>query len=453
MNFVFLSTMKWGDYEGAFAPVQIAAELARRGHRIVFVQNLALDSTVHEPNVKVLGLEELGVPRVVMELAGHGVYVGALDEVLTPLANLLAPDAPWIVVLNSPFDPFVRLLPFFQERGDWLVYYAQDNYAAMFELGYTLYNPTQERKVVRCADLVLTLSEPVAEKLSNAGRTVQVVPDAVDPNAFRKSASGTVPDILRGAECTLGFWGTLTAPMFDAELVEAVARSHPQWAFNLIGRYDLASEFRSLYERLAALPNVRFHGRVNHNELARYASAFDVMLIPAPDNDFSRGRDPLKLYEYLSAYKPVVASHMPQLRGAPYTYFGDTPDEFACAVQNAQKTLVEHKVVDTYLAQHTWGARTDAFLTHIHAMQQTSRGSHGMLDMQALENAGKQQPVSALGMDEWTSVVYALREWSKQAAELPKVQSWARELEATNRAQAQELPTRLAQQLKGIWRK
>ena len=44
-------------------------------------------------------------------------------------------------------------------------------------------------------------------------------------------------------------------------------------------------------------------------------AAFDVGLIPYLWNDYTRSCFPLKLYEYLAAGKPVVATGLPELAG------------------------------------------------------------------------------------------------------------------------------------------
>ena len=68
-------------------------------------------------------------------------------------------------------------------------------------------------------------------------------------------------------------------------------------------------------ERLGAHPNVRWLGPKAYAGLPRYVAAFDVGLIPYVENDYTRSCFPLKLYEYLSAGKPVVASGLPELAG------------------------------------------------------------------------------------------------------------------------------------------
>ena len=99
-----------------------------------------------------------------------------------------------------------------------------------------------------------------------------------------------------------------------------------------------APETTSSLEWLTALPNVRWLGPKQYAELPRYVAAFDVGLIPHVANAYTRSCFPLKLYEYLAAGKPVVASGVPELAGMePDVVLADGARAFVEAVQDALK--------------------------------------------------------------------------------------------------------------------
>ena len=60
---------------------------------------------------------------------------------------------------------------------------------------------------------------------------------------------------------------------------------------------------------------MRWLGPKPYDELPRYVAAFDVGIIPYAANSYTPSCFPLKLYEYLAAGKPVVASGLPALAG------------------------------------------------------------------------------------------------------------------------------------------
>lgn len=444
--------MLWDELGGSFAPTRLAHQLAQRGHRVLFLEHRA--SATRETRglpIQIASLDELGLPPLAISLAWRGVPLGSLDEITPRLENWLdaheTKNGPRILVLNSPFAPLARLIPLLQTRGYYVTYYAQDDYAAMFELGMHQFNPRLEEYLVARADLNLALAPVVAEKLTRAERVFQILPDAFEPREFQ-NALADAPNVLRG-ECTLGFWGSLMTPMVDAGLLRAVAEAKPHWSINLLGPYGTSPQYPSLYEQLRDLPNIRFHGLVAHSELKNYARAFDVCVIPAPDNEMSRGRDPIKLYEYLACYKPVVATHMPQIQHAPYTRVASNAGEFIAAIDSARSETIDKTVTDNFLEPHTWHARAEALLQIVQAMLQQPRAQHGAFDAHALQDLERTQPIGPLELSEWSDVMYAVREHPKLARELKAVQQWARELETAQRAQQPSIAARVKRVLAG----
>jgi glycosyltransferase involved in cell wall biosynthesis len=96
-------------------------------------------------------------------------------------------------------------------------------------------------------------------------------------------------------------------------LVET-ARRLPEVRFLVVGG---DSEAVSAWaERAAGLTNLRFQPFVPNSELPRYMVAADVCLVPNSGSDrTARWTFSLKLYEYLAARRPVVASAIPSLAG------------------------------------------------------------------------------------------------------------------------------------------
>lgn len=76
-------------------------------------------------------------------------------------------------------------------------------------------------------------------------------------------------------------------------------------------------------------------------ELPSLLAAADIAMIPFVINDLIRGTSPIKLYEYLAAGVPVVATPMPEV--LPYVETGavacaEGPTEFARVVKDLAAT-------------------------------------------------------------------------------------------------------------------
>lgn len=419
MNFLYLSTLAWDEAGGAHNPTQMARALARRGAQVLFVE--PQPSRTRETDglpITVVALTELGMTPVQLRRAWFGLDSGDLDAVAR---NLLAcaPDtgtsAARTAVYSAPFDPFVRLAPCLRARGWNIAYYAMDDFGAAPRLGYTQFAPGAQDYIVRTSDLLLAVTPHGARALERAagGRVAaQVLPNGID-RAARLPSALPPPTLARG-ELTLGFWGTVMESLLDAELIAHVAAARPQWTIHLLGAIDPEPHRASVAARLQAYPNVVMHGAVSHAELPRYARAFDVALAPFPDSDFTRGRDPIKVYEYLAAHLPVAASYTPQLETVPYVQVAYTPAEYLAAIQAAAQHKPDARRVDEYLAAQSWDARAAALLELANA-----------LPPRAMQ-PGAGAVVPSLAQPDLAAV---LRYAQALEHEIAQLEGWARELE------------------------
>jgi GT2 family glycosyltransferase len=205
------------------------------------------------------------------------------------------------------------------------------------DLDWTFTKPWNRRhlrkgldKAVGAADLVLASSSALPRRLPASRCAPHVVPNGCDPLRFTPDGPHTatlehIPTPL------LGFAGTIDTRAFDAELIAAVARDHPEWSFVLIGRAT-----RSGRAPLAGLPNVHLLGAVGFDEVPALLRACDVCLIPYRVGGLIDYVHPKKLYEYLALGKPVVATSLPALSGmGDLVHLASDPAGFAAAIATA----------------------------------------------------------------------------------------------------------------------
>lgn len=354
MEFVFFSSVDWDWSGGAHTPTQLAVGLARQGHSIAYVQVGKTDQQHPHDQVEVLSLQDIGWNDLQVARALHGLDGGSVERLVDQLsARVVEGTHGGVAVWFAPIDPFVRLHPFLKNAGHRTVYFPPDDFEAMADAGFSQFHPKASRYLAENSDLIVCYAA-LAERMRIHAAPVNILPHVVELDTFQRPpySSKVSSPILRGGR-TLGFWGYLNAAMFDADAVEFVARERPRWAINLLGAYDAEPQFRSVYEQLRDLPNVRFHGPVAQDELAAYAEDFDVCLIPAPLSEFSRGRDPIKLYQYLAAHKPVVTLNMPHLTGIPCLRNATTHQEFLDDIENAVKSPVDSQLIDEFLRGHS----------------------------------------------------------------------------------------------------
>jgi glycosyltransferase involved in cell wall biosynthesis len=100
-------------------------------------------------------------------------------------------------------------------------------------------------------------------------------------------------------------------------LLEALARA-PGTRGLIVGGHaeepDLA-RVKALADRLGISDRVTFTGMVDPGKVAGLLSQADVLALPNPASAIStRFTSPLKLFEYMAAGRPIVASDLPSIR-------------------------------------------------------------------------------------------------------------------------------------------
>src|SRR6185437_4344832 len=112
--------------------------------------------------------------------------------------------------------------------------------------------------------------------------------------------------------------------------------------------------------------NVAFLGEKPYRELTHYLHGFDVCIIPFRLTELIQATNPVKVYEYLCAGKPVIATDMPELRLLPegLVQIAKSPAEFerriAATLAEAGKPRSEKQAIErrrNWAMQHSWTLR------------------------------------------------------------------------------------------------
>lgn len=115
----------------------------------------------------------------------------------------------------------------------------------------------------------------------------------------------------------VGFIGHLY-PGKGMEMVARLAGHLPEFDFHVVGGRDRELAF---WRAHCNASNMHFHGFIPHAQLFRYYHAMDICIAPLQakvqgesGGNIAKWTSPLKIFEYMSAGKAIVASDLPVLR-------------------------------------------------------------------------------------------------------------------------------------------
>ncbi len=153
-------------------------------------------------------------------------------------------------------------------------------------------------------------------KLGFSEENILVSPDAVDLEKFfeiKKEEARKKLGLSQDKKMVL-YWGNFKSWKGVDTLAEA-ARFLPELSIYLIGGTK-DSDIERIKNKVRGLNNVLVEGFKDQSEAPYYMASADVLVLPntAHDENSQYFTSPLKLFEYMAAEKPIVASDLPSLR-------------------------------------------------------------------------------------------------------------------------------------------
>ncbi len=277
----------------------------------------------------------------------------------------------------------------------------------------------QDRRLCERADLTIVCSRALYDSRRDLTRKILLLPNGVDaahyqnietldaraPGHFEANGTfhaeesavnnGAAPDGManNGAakpewpRPVFGYTGTLHRERVDLEMVVQLARAHPAGSVVLVGPQHWTDD--SLQNALKTTPNLHAPGPVAYDQIPAIMAGFDVCIVPHRQSGFVESLNPIKLWEYLAAGKPIVSTDVAGFRDYPQlvrlahdarefiaacrealrevngTDQGDNNSaDFAQSTQQSERPSLpsQRAARRAAVAQHSWKKRVDALL-------------------------------------------------------------------------------------------
>jgi glycosyltransferase involved in cell wall biosynthesis len=231
---------------------------------------------------------------------------------------------------------FLRHFKSLKKNNGEVVVYSKDPYFCLISIffkpffGYKvafeshlLFSPIVDRLIVRYTDALPALTSHLKKDLISFGaspRKIAIFPDAVAVEQFNLSLSPAEARQKTGLPLDkkiIMYTGSLY--VHDWKGVRVLCRSAaflpPEYIIVLVGIRDEA-EIVATVRTGSDKDRIFIVGRQSHEKIPLYLQAADVLVLPNTRGNANSEKytSPLKLFEYMAARRPIVASNLPSIR-------------------------------------------------------------------------------------------------------------------------------------------
>ena len=315
-------------------PQQILSKFAEDGHRVFYIKTRLIPKEskgLSKRDVKnSIKIEEIIRNVYQVPLVSHNnlnIYRDVIEdktdlEYLKESIEILKEKAQIDNILfyvNLPFwFPLVKL--YLEEPNVKIVYDCMDYHRGFSTNTHLMVD--QEDSLSRLSHLLITSSKKLCHLQRKLNPHTILVQNGTDFDHFNRLEPNHAMSKI--GKPIIGYYGAIS-DWFDMDLIKEVAISRPDWNFVLIGH-----TFGAKLEGIEGIPNIHLLGEKNYEELPLFLYHFDVCTIPFKVNELTEATNPVKVYEYLSAGKPVVVTKLPELEEySPYIYIAEDHHDFA----------------------------------------------------------------------------------------------------------------------------
>jgi len=356
----------WGIIDWRFRiqrPQHLAQGLAEKGYRVFYISTAFVNTS--RPGFELESMDDAGLLyNVRLHLKGRpAVYAApARPDELRRLKENVAKLLEWtnsqgiVSLVQHPYwHTLSRKLP-----NSRFIYDCMDHHDGFGNTGEGI--AALESSLLKEADAVITTSQWLYDVATAHNRCVSIIRNAADADFFSTTPKTKFSDPL--GRRVIGYYGAIAGWM-DIDLLKKVALHFSDCLLLLVGADEVGA-----HQQLSGLQNVRFTGEVNYKQLPYYLYGMDVCLLPFRVTPLTLATNPVKVYEYLAAGKPVVSIELPELKQFEgHVAVAATHDVFLTKISTALSDPCNNDLIaarQAFASRNSWSnrvAQLDALIT------------------------------------------------------------------------------------------
>lgn len=241
-----------------------------------------------------------------------------------------------------------------------LIYDCMDNYLELIDKSDILQT---EKKLLEISDLQIFSSETLMNtvvKRYKVSLNAKVINNAVDVELFSNFEKSN-----KNLGKVIGYVGTISS-WFDFDTINFIASKLTDYTIIIVGPIDdeLSKKF--------TVSNIEVLGPKPFYKMPEYIDQFDIAVMPFKINDLIRSVNPVKIYEYLSMGKDIIATDYPETQK-----FDDlisvynTKEDFLKQIHDFNDhptTRKKRNIRIKFAINNNWDNRGEEYLSAIHSI-------------------------------------------------------------------------------------
>ena len=256
-------------------------------------------------------------------------------------------------LVELPLSEFVPIIEQLKALNGVVIYDLLDAWDTT--LGGQWYDSETEQQIINSSDLLFATVPGLKQILTTrTDKSVHLVPNAVNSYLFNPEHGYALPEDFPDAEWNIIYIGALWGEWFDWDLLAQISLNYPEASLIVVG---------DTMDREFDLPeNVYFLGLKSQRDLPAYLHHAQVAIVPWKVNPITQMTSPLKVYEYIAMFKPVVAPMIDPLKDIPGVFQTESSPEFIQMIGKVRDFQSPKTEMTEFINMNNWCARVDQIL-------------------------------------------------------------------------------------------